>query len=81
MMAGVRYEGITDKGLIIIDKEGRRQTIAADGIVPTLPLAPDNRLFQSLTGKVSEIYAVGDCREPQLIPEAIADGWRTANKI
>ena len=81
MLAGVRYEAITDKGLIIIDKEGKRQTLAADSIVPTIPLAPNTALLKSLQGKVSEIYPIGDCREPRLIPDAIADGWRIANKI
>ena len=81
MMSGVKYVEITDKGLTIITKEGERQTIEADSIVPTLPLVPDTRLLKSLEGKVPEIYTIGDCREPLLIADAIADGWRIAGAI
>jgi pyruvate/2-oxoglutarate dehydrogenase complex dihydrolipoamide dehydrogenase (E3) component len=38
-------------------------------------------LFESLKGKVDEVYAIGDCRDPKLTLEAIADGWRVARAI
>jgi 2,4-dienoyl-CoA reductase (NADPH2) len=81
MMTGVRYEEITDKGLTVITKEGKRQTIAADTIVPAIPLNPNNELLKSLEGKVPEIHAIGDCMEPGLIIDAIADGSRIAHTI
>jgi 2,4-dienoyl-CoA reductase (NADPH2) len=81
MMTEVKYEEITDKGLTIITKEGKRQTIAADTIVPALPLTPNTELLKSLEGKVYEIYAIGDGKEPRLIPDAIADGWQIAQTI
>ncbi len=81
MMTGVKYVEITDKGLTIITKEGDRQTVEADSIVPAMPLTPDTGLLKSLEGKVPEIYAVGDCREPLLIVDAIADGSRIARAI
>ena len=81
MMTGVKYEEITDKGLTIITKEGKRQTIEADTIVPAMPLTPNTELLKTLEGKVPEIYAIGDCREPRLIIDAIADGSRIARAI
>jgi 2,4-dienoyl-CoA reductase (NADPH2) len=81
MMTGVSYEEITDKGLTVITKEGKRQTIAADTIVPAIPLNPNNELLKSLEGKVPEIHAIGDCMEPGLIKTAIADGSRIAHAI
>jgi 2,4-dienoyl-CoA reductase (NADPH2) len=80
-MPGVEYAEITAQGLTVITREGKRQTIEADSIVPALPLAPDTGLLESLKGKVPEIYAIGDCREPLLIPDVIADAWHTACKI
>lgn len=76
MMTGVKYEEITEKGLTVITKEGKRQTVEADTIVTALPLTPNTELFRSLEGKVPEIYFIGDCRQPQLIVDAVADGWR-----
>ena len=81
MMTEVKYEEITDKGLTIITKEGKRQTIEADSIVPAIPLTPNTELLKSLEGKAPEIHTIGDGREPRLIPDAIADGWQIANKI
>ena len=81
MMSGVNYEEITNEGLTITTKEDNRLTIQADTIIPAMPLMPNTDLLKSLKGKVSEIYLIGDCREPRMIPEAIADGWKVANTI
>ena len=80
-MTEVRYEEITYKGLTIITKEGERQTIATDTIISAIPLIPNTELLKSLEGKVPEIHAVGDCMEPRLILDAIADGSHIAHVI
>jgi 2,4-dienoyl-CoA reductase (NADPH2) len=81
-ISGVKeYVEITDRGLTIIHKDGHKQTIEADSIIPTLPLKPDTDLLKSLEGKAPEIYAIGDCHEPLLIVDAIAAGSRTARAI
>ena len=82
MMPEVKYEEITDRGLEITDKEGKKQTLeAVVSIIPVLPMAPNQKLLKDLEGKVSEIYTVGDCREPHLILEAVADGFRIGKSI
>ena len=81
LMSGVKLGEITDKGLTITTKEGKRLTIEADNIVPAMPLAPNTEPLKSLEGKVPEIYPIGDCKEPGIIPDAIAAGWQVANKI
>ena len=59
----------------------KKQTIEADTIVTALPLRPNTELLKSLEGRVGEIYAIGDCREPHLIIDAIDDGSRIARGI
>jgi 2,4-dienoyl-CoA reductase (NADPH2) len=82
MLTGVKYEEITDRGLIITDKEGKKRLIEADTIVPALPLTPNTGLYDSLKGRKNlKVHAVGDCREPRLIVDAIGDGWRTVRKV
>jgi 2,4-dienoyl-CoA reductase (NADPH2) len=77
LISGVKeYVEITDKGLTIINAKGEKQTLEADSIVPALPLTPEIGLMKDLKGRVPEIYAVGDCREPHQIVDAIADGSR-----
>ena len=81
LMTGVKYVEITDRGLTVTTKEGRRKMIEADTIVPALPLRSNTGLLKSLEGRVPEMYAVGDCREPLLIVDAIAEGSRIARTI
>jgi len=81
IVTGVKKMVITDKGLDITTKQGDKQTIEADTIVPTAPLKPNTGLFKSLKGVVPKVYAIGDCKEPRMIVDAIADGWRIANKL
>ncbi len=82
LISGVKeYVEITDKGLTIVNQEGEKQTIPADTVIPALPLSPDLKLYESLKGKVSEIYAIGDCIEPLLIADAVSKGMETARNI
>lgn len=78
---GVRYEEVTDKGLLITTREGKKATLEADTIILALPLLPDADMAKSLEGKVPEIYTIGDCSEPRLMPQAVADGARIGHTI
>jgi len=44
-------------------------------------LRPDTDFLKSLEGSAPEIYAIGDCRDPNLIIDAVADGMKTALNI
>ena len=82
MITGVKeYVEITDKGLTIVNKDGKRETIEGDTIVPALPLTASTELFEALKKKVPEVYAIGDCQEPALIADAVGTGTRTAMAV
>ena len=81
IITGVRDMEITNEGLLITTKEGKKQMLNADTIVPTSPLKPDDTLVRQLTGKVKELYAVGDCKEPGMIVDCIREGYHTAKGI
>jgi pyruvate/2-oxoglutarate dehydrogenase complex dihydrolipoamide dehydrogenase (E3) component len=81
IMAEVKYEEITERGLVITTQEGERKTLEADTIITSLPLLPTVDLLKSLEGEVPEIYQIGDCRESGFIHSAIADGSRIARMI
>ena len=74
MLAGVKYEEITDNGLTIITREGKTQHIEANTIVPAVGLRPNAELFQALEGKAPEVHWIGDSKEPHLTMEAIDEG-------
>jgi 2,4-dienoyl-CoA reductase (NADPH2) len=78
LISGVKeYVEITDRGLTIINREGKQELLEADSVIPALPLQPNLDLLNGLKGRVSEIYAVGDCKEPLLIADAVGTGART----
>ena len=81
LMPGVKLQEISAKGLSIITKDNQKRTIDADSIIPALPFAPDRTLYNVLKDKVPEVYAIGDCEKPGIIPDATSSGWQIANKI
>jgi 2,4-dienoyl-CoA reductase (NADPH2) len=81
MMAEVKYEEVAERGLVVATREGKRLVLEADTIVSATALSPDTGLFEALRGKAPEVYAVGDCREPRLIIDAISDGYHAASVI
>jgi 2,4-dienoyl-CoA reductase (NADPH2) len=81
-MPEVHYEEITDKGLIVTSKEGRRQVVEADTFIVTTNSGPDYGLLKNLDGKAPEIYLVGaGNREPNTIMNAIGNGYRIAKAV
>ena len=81
MLTGVRYEEITDKGLVITDKEGQRQNIEADTVVLATGAIPKTELTTELAGQDIDVHLVGDCVTPGKIVDAIRDGARVGREI
>jgi 2,4-dienoyl-CoA reductase (NADPH2) len=81
IMTGLDSIEVTDDGVAVKTKDGQSQSIPADNIVTALPLQPNTELQRSLEGKVPEVYAIGDCQEPQMIIDAVASAMRTARSI
>ena len=72
---------ITDKGIVIADKDGRRSTLEADTVVFATGFEPNDTLFKALKGKVPELYSIGDCVVPRKATDAISEGFRIGRLI
>ncbi|OGO23490.1 MAG: hypothetical protein A2144_00245 [Chloroflexi bacterium RBG_16_50_9] len=81
LINGVKLEEITGKGLTITTREGNTQTLEADHIMLAMPFAPNVEFLEKLKGKIPELYAIGDCENPGIIPDATASGWQVGNNI
>ena len=81
MLTGVKYENISDRGLTLTTGEGKRLTIKADTIVLAAGATPDTELFQTLQGKVEEIYRAGDCIQPRRMLDAMQEGSAIGRRI
>jgi 2,4-dienoyl-CoA reductase-like NADH-dependent reductase (Old Yellow Enzyme family)/thioredoxin reductase len=78
---GVKDEEITDKGMEIVDGGGKRIFFEADDLVLSTGSVADKALFESLKGKVPELFEVGDCVNVSRIYEAISSGAEVGMKV
>jgi 2,4-dienoyl-CoA reductase (NADPH2) len=81
ILTQVRYKEVADRGLVVIKPDGSEQTNEADTILVAIPNKPNTRLFQTLEGKVSEIYLIGDGKQPRLIKDAMSEGFQIGRII
>lgn len=81
LLTGVKYERITERGLIITNKDGQQQLIEVDTIVLAAGSTPNAGLLEKLRAKVPEIHLAGDCVQPRSLMEAIAEGNRVGRQI
>jgi len=81
MLTGVKYEEITDRGVVITDNRGQRRTIEADTVVLATGAIPNSGLAAELKRQNIVVHLVGDCVTPGKIVEAIRDGARAGREI
>jgi len=89
LVTGARHIAITSEGVSFAvgdgERDGDRQTIPADTVIPTSPLAPDSTLADdlavSLAGTGATIHLVGDCGSPGMIVDAVAAGYSVARSL
>ena len=72
---------ITDQGVAVADKDGNKSTLAADTVMLTIEMKPNQELLEALKGKVPEVYAIGDCVEPRRIIGTMWEGYHTARLV
>lgn len=69
---------ITDSGVIVEDKDGKRIEIGCDNVLISIGDKPDNELCESLKNKVPEFYNIGDSNIPDSFAASSLAGYRTA---
>lgn len=79
---GKRLETVSDKGAVVVDRDGNRQEIPVDNIVLAWGFLPQLSLRDRLENETSlEVYAIGDCVGPRMIFDAVHEGYLTAIRI
>lgn len=81
MMTGARVAEITSSGLVVTDINGNQQTLAAENVILAVGAVANQKLAESLVGKVPELQLIGDAKEPRFIKEAIAEGFRVGRSL
>lgn len=72
---------INDTSVVYLDKEGQRHTIPADTVVAAVGDKSNSHLYQELSGKVPELYNVGDSEKPDSIATAVSQGYYCGLKL
>lgn len=73
---------ITEQGTLLADKSGMESILSADSIMLSVEVKPNDALLKALKGKVHEVYAIGDCVDPQnKALSVIHDGFHTARQV
>lgn len=82
LICGVRsYEEIGKDAIAIVDRDGFRQLISSDSIVPMVGFRPNDELSQRLAGRFQKMFVAGDCAAPDKLLHAIHDGARVGREI
>ena len=81
ILTGTTVLEITDNGVLISDKAGKCSTLEADTVVLACGFKPQKKLYEALKNRVPELYAIGDCVEPQKVINAIWDGFHAARVV
>jgi glycerol kinase len=72
---------IYDHEGVVVEKEGKTQTIRADTIVLAADMKPNKALFDAIKNKILGAHAIGDCVEARRILEAIHDGFSISRTL
>lgn len=81
MLTETRVEKITATDVVYKTKDGKSDSVKADTVVFAVGTRPETSLYDSLKGKISEIYNIGDSNGGGIIPNAVYDGYTVGNMI
>jgi 2,4-dienoyl-CoA reductase-like NADH-dependent reductase (Old Yellow Enzyme family)/thioredoxin reductase len=69
------YRKITSDSVVLVDKQGKEQTLEADSVVIAAGTRSNNGLVDELKKVLPEVYAAGDCVETRSMLEAMREGY------
>jgi pyruvate/2-oxoglutarate dehydrogenase complex dihydrolipoamide dehydrogenase (E3) component len=80
-MTEVKLEEIIEKGVLVIDKTGKRIELSADSVVLSLGVKPREEVVNAFQDSAQDVYIIGDCSKPGNLMSAIHDGFNIAMEI
>ena len=81
ILTETRVLEITGEGVGVAGKDGKKRTLVADTVMLAVGLRAEDELVEQVGEGVPEVYAIGDCREPRKVINAIWEGFRAARLI
>jgi len=81
VMTGSRLVEVTDGGGRLMKADFKKTTLNADTLVLSVGLRSDRQLYETLAGKVPNLYLIGDARETRNIMGAIWDAYEVVRTL
>jgi pyruvate/2-oxoglutarate dehydrogenase complex dihydrolipoamide dehydrogenase (E3) component len=81
ILTGKKVVAFTDNGVIVSDRQDNRTVLQTDVAVLALGVQPVNELAAALTGKVKELYVIGDAKKPAKIHDAVSEAFTLAFRL
>ena len=81
MTVADRYEGVTGRGLAVVDREGTRRVLEASTVIFTGEYQGNLTLRDELVAAGFDTRVIGDCAQPYGILEAIDSGARLGREL
>ncbi len=81
VMTNLSLFEVNGEGAVVIDRDFRKSTIAAETIIMAVGLEPDQGIYRQLKGQTTDLFLIGDAREAKNIMNAIWDAYEVARAI
>jgi 2,4-dienoyl-CoA reductase-like NADH-dependent reductase (Old Yellow Enzyme family)/thioredoxin reductase len=81
ILTSVKVKEILSDGVIIADKDDKKQTIKADTVIIATGAKPNKKVVDELQCHAREVYLAGDCTMPGNIRSAIHQGSMIARML
>jgi NADH dehydrogenase FAD-containing subunit len=82
VMTGRRLEAVTEEGITVIDRYGRRIDVPVDTVVIAAGFRPNRELIEALRADPAlAVLEAGDCVRPRKIFDAIHEGHLAARLV
>ncbi len=72
---------ISPEEVLLLNRDSERRNFRADTVVLAVGLKPQQGLYQTLRGQISNLYLVGDSRQAQNIMNAVWDAYEVGRMI
>lgn len=76
----MKLDSVTKECAVAVDSNGQECLFPGDTVL-ALGFVSENKLFNALRSKISEVYHIGDCVAPGKIRQAIHEGFNIATQI
>jgi 2-enoate reductase len=81
VFTNTKLEEVVSSG-VVVSQNGVRRVLETDSIVLAMGVRSENRLLEYLKSKRGiKVHAIGDCKEPRKIINAIHEAWEVASQI